>query len=214
MKTVFMRGNPGDFSNYTDALLACGIQPVLSMCLEDALQCNGLLVPGGIDMDPAWYHQPNIASRDIDPNRDKDELALIHMFFEAGKPILGVCRGHQVLNVAFGGSLIQDVPNAANHVNLGKAGDNVHPVHACHPFMQDLYGQDFSVNSSHHQAVDMLGCGLIATCTSEDGILEGFIHENGRVIGVQFHPERMAFAHRRKDTVDGALIWHFFAGLL
>lgn len=214
MRTVFIRGNSGDFSNYTAALSACGAQPVLSMNLEDAAACSGLLLPGGADMDPVLYGQANTASRGIDADRDRDELALIHLFFEAKKPILGVCRGHQVLNVAFGGDLIQDVPVPAHHVDLGEAGDNVHAVHACHPFLCDVYGDNFCVNSAHHQAVGKLGRGLLATCTSADGINEGFIHENGLVIGVQFHPERMAFAHRRADTVDGASIWEAFVRLL
>ncbi len=214
MKTVFIRGNHGDFTNYTAALLACGAQPVLSMHLEDAAACSGLLLPGGADMNPALYGQTNTASYDIDDSRDRDELALVRLFFSSDRPILGICRGHQVLNVAFGGNLLQDVPVPAHHVALGAAGDNVHAVHACHPLLRGLYGDDFCVNSAHHQAVGKLGHGLLATCTSADGINEGFVHENGLILGVQFHPERMGFAHRRTDTVDGARILEAFVRLL
>ena len=84
-----------------------------------------------------------------------------------------------MLNVAFGGDLIQDVPDPARHVALGEAGDNVHPVRAGHPFLQGLYGERFCVNSAHHQAAGKLGRGLLETCVSADGINEGFIHENG-----------------------------------
>ena len=119
-----------------------------------------------------------------------------------------------MLNVAFGGDLIQDVPDPARHVALGDAGDNVHPVRAGHPFLQGLYGERFCVNSAHHQAVGRLGRGLLETCVSADGINEGFIHENGLVIGVQFHPERMGFAHRRPDTVDGQKIFESFLSLV
>ena len=198
MKTVFIRGNRGDFANYTAALAACGAEPVLSMDPADAERCGGLLLPGGADVNPALYGQENTASRGIDDSRDRDELALIRRFFACGRPILGICRGHQVLNVAFGGDLIQDVPDPARHVALGEAGDNVHPVRAGHPFLQELYGERF----------------LLETCVSADGINEGFIHENGLVIGVQFHPERMGFAHRRPDTVDGQKIFESFLALV
>lgn len=214
MKTVFIRGNRGDFANYTAALAACGAEPVLSMNPADAERCGGLLLPGGADVNPALYGQKNTASRGIDDSRDRDELALIRRFFAFGRPILGICRGHQVLNVAFGGDLIQDVPDPARHVALGDAGDNVHPVRAGHPFLQGLYGERFCVNSAHHQAAGRLGRGLLETCVSADGINEGFIHENGLVIGVQFHPERMGFAHRRPDTVDGRKIFESFLALV
>ena len=214
MKTVFIRGNRGDFANYTAALAACGAEPVLSMDPADAERCGGLLLPGGADVNPALYGQENTASRGIDDSCDRDELALIRCFFAFGRPILGICRGHQVLNVAFGGDLIQDVPDPARHVALGEAGDNVHPVRAGHPFLQGLYGERFCVNSAHHQAAGRLGRGLLETCVSADGINEGFIHENGLVIGVQFHPERMGFAHRRPDTVDGRKIFESFLALV
>lgn len=214
MKTVFIRGNRGDFANYTAALAACGAEPVLSMNPADAERCGGLLLPGGADVNPSLYGQENTASHGIDDSRDRDELALIRRFFAFGRPILGICRGHQVLNVAFGGDLIQDVPDPARHVALGDAGDNVHPVRAGHPLLQGLYGERFCVNSAHHQAVGRLGRGLLETCVSADGIDEGFIHENGLVIGVQFHPERMGFAHRRPDTVDGQKIFESFLALV
>lgn len=213
MKTVFIRGNRGDFENYTAALTACGAEPVLSMNLANADRCSALLLPGGADMNPALYGQKNTASRGIDDSRDRDELALVRRFFASGRPILGICRGHQVLNVAFGGDLIQDVAEPARHVDRGEAGDNVHAVCACHPFLQALYGDTFPVNSAHHQAVGKLGQGLLAACTSADGINEGIIHENGLVVGVQFHPERMGFLNRRPDTVDGETIFRAFLRL-
>ena len=101
MKRIFMRGNPGDFANYVAALTACGAEPVISMTLSDADTCDGLLIPGGADVNPVLYGQENTASEGIDDSRDADEIALAKCFFAAGKPVLGICRGHQVLNVAF-----------------------------------------------------------------------------------------------------------------
>lgn len=210
MKRVFLRGKPGDFENYLAALRACGAEPVLSMELKAADDCDALLVPGGADVDPIHYGQINTASVGIDPDRDRDEIALIRRFLDLGKPILGICRGHQVINIALGGTLIQDIPG---HTQLDGC-DRIHPVRALHPFLQDLYGDHFVVNSSHHQAVDRLGEGLTATCVSEEGVIEGLIHTSGKIIGVQYHPERIAFSHRRPDADDGARLFQAFLALI
>lgn len=210
MKRIFLRGRPGDFENYLSALRACGAEPVLSMDPAQADDCDGLLVPGGADVDPIHYGQTNTASVGIDPDRDRDELALIRRFCDLGKPILGICRGHQILNVALGGTLIQDIPGHAQTDGV----DRVHAVRVTHPFLHAFYGNSFVSNSSHHQAVNRLGEGLSVTCVSEDGVIEGVIHENGNIIGVQFHPERMAFAHRRPDASDGEPIFRAFLKLV
>ena len=110
MKRVFLRGTAETFANYITALTACGLEPVASLDLGLAANCDGLLVPGGADVDPARYGQKNTASVGIDPDRDRDELTLIRQFLALEKPILGICRGHQILNVALGGDLIQDLP--------------------------------------------------------------------------------------------------------
>ena len=209
-----MRGEEGKFQNYLAALAAVGVEGVLTMDLSLADDCDGLLVPGGADVDPVRYGQENTASRGIDPERDRDEIELIRRFLAMDKPILGICRGEQVLNIALGGTLIQDLPDTAHHHDAENDADRVHPVKAVHPVMKRLYGERFVSNSSHHQAVDRLGEGLSVACVGEDGVIEGVIHENGCVLGVQFHPERMAFALRRSDADDGEPIFRYFASLL
>ena len=87
-----MRGNPGDFANYVAALTACGAEPVITMTLSDADTCDGLLIPGGADVNPVLYGQENTASEGIDDSRDADEIALAKCFFAAGKPVFGICR--------------------------------------------------------------------------------------------------------------------------
>ena len=213
MKRIFMRGEAEKLANYVAALTASGAEPVVSMDLSLSEDCDGLLLPGGADVDPALYGQENTASAGIDLERDRDEIELVKRFFALGKPILGICRGHQVLNIAFGGTLIQDVENRERHV-WKEDGDSIHTALAVHPFMQSLYGEEFPVNSAHHQAVEKLGEGLIPTCESEEGINEGFIHKDGKIIAVQFHPERIAFAHARPDAVDGSKIFDAFLALI
>lgn len=209
MKRVLIRGQAGEFGNYVAALTACGMEPVLTMDLTLAQTCDGLLLPGGADVDPVHYGQENRGSVGIDPDRDQTELELIRLFRQMDRPILGICRGHQILNVALGGTLIQDLSAADYHRNRG-GEDRIHPVRVVHPMIEALYGREFVSNSSHHQAVDRLAPGLVPTCYGEDGVLEGFVHENGRILGVQFHPERMAFALARPDAADGAAIFHLF----
>lgn len=213
MKRVFLRGDADKLTNYTAALTACGAECVVSMDLSLAGDCDGLLLPGGTDVSPARYGQENTASRNIDLDRDRDELQLIDLFLRLERPILGICRGHQILNIALGGTLIQDLPDDSHHQREDKI-DRVHKVKTLHPFLSDLYGESFVSNSAHHQAVDRLADGLQLTCTGEDGVVEGFIHENGRIIGVQFHPERMSFGKLRPDADDGAAIFRAFVKML
>ncbi len=214
MKRVFLRCEENTYENYRLALQACGVVAVCSLDLTLAQDCDGLLLLGGGDADPMLYGQENRGSNPPDPVRDRDELALIQQFLAQDKPILGICRGHQMLNIALGGTLIQDLPDARHRHDTTTDNDRIHRVKTLHPLLSDLYGEQFVSNSSHHQAVNRLGAGLFPTCVSEDGVIEGIVHKNGRVFGVQFHPERMAFALRRPDTADGAPIFRHFVSML
>ena len=211
MKRVFVRGTAEVFHNYYAALKAVGVEPVFSLDLSLAADCDGLLVPGGADVDPARYGQPNTASVGIDTARDEDEIALIQQFMAMEKPIFGICRGHQILNVALGGTLIQHVDD---HATPETELDHVHPVTVEHDFLRNLYGDRFISNTAHHQVVDQLGMGLSVTCRSEEGYIEGMVHENGRVFSTQFHPERMAFARLRPDADDGEPLFRAFYAML
>lgn len=212
MKRIFVYGQREKMENYAAALEACGAAGVFSLTLSPARDCHALLLPGGGDMDPARYDQPPAGSDAPDPARDQAELELVSRFLDWGRPVLGICRGLQVLNVALGGDLIQELPTAAAHRHLPETGDQVHPVTA-EPgsFLERLYGREFAVNSAHHQALGRLapGLSLCARCAG-DGVAEAAAWPQRGIFGVQFHPERMAFALRREDTVDGAAIFRFF----
>ena len=214
MKRVFIRGTEEIFANYIAALTACGVEAVVSMDLSAAQDCDGLLLPGGADADPALYGQKNLGSVGIDSARDRDELELFKQFRAMDKPILGICRGHQMINIALGGTLIQDLPDERHRKDQTAGKDRIHHVTVTHPLLRALYGDGFISNSAHHQAVDRPGEGLSVTCISDDGVVEGFVHENGRIIGVQFHPERMSFDLRREDADDGAAIFRHFVAQL
>ena len=210
---LYRYGDPALLENYLKALLASGMVPVVSHLVEEGDCCDGLLLPGGYDSDPRLYGQENTASRNIDLERDFKELELVRRFSAAGKPILGVCRGHQLLNFALGGDLIQDIDTRSQHVDVNDA-DQLHEIRiAADSFLAPLYGERAVVTSAHHQAVGRLGDGLRAVAWTADGVAEVLEHERLPIWGVQFHPERQAFGRRRDGAADGAKIFAAFRTL-
>lgn len=199
---------------YENAVRAAGGEPVSAYCPGADLSYDGLLLCGGDDVDPCRYGQENNGSKDIDPDRDAAEFALIEAYIKAGKPILGVCRGHQILNIALGGTLIQDLPAPAglfHTYDSAKEKERAHPVHATPgSWFEETWGSMFAVNSHHHQAVDKLGAGFVPQLWSESGVVEGMVHESLPIFCVQFHPERMCLDHRREDTADGLPVFEKF----
>ena len=214
MKTIALPGYEKNVKNYIAALEAMGMAPVITLDADEASRCDGLLLPGGGDVDPARFGQEDRGSRDIDPALDQAQLAVLDVFVRAKKPILGICRGHQVLNVYFGGDLVQDLPTAEEHMAHDHA-DSVHPISiAPDSLLHRLHGPRAAVNSSHHQGLDRIGKGLRVTAMAPDGVIEAVEHETLPILGVQFHPERMAFVHARPDTADGRAIFRWLKSLL
>ena len=199
--------------NYVQALTAAGMEPVVSDTLAPAAGCAGLLLPGGYDSDPALYGQENVACRNIDRDRDEKELALLHYFCCARKPVLGICRGCQLMNFALGGDLIQDLPTKEHHVDL-EDKDQLHETEvAPDAFLAALYGRRAVVTSAHHQAVGRLGVGLRAVAWAPDGVVEAIAHVSLPLWGVQWHPERQAFERARLGAADGAKLFGAFCAL-
>ena len=207
---IQVSGPPGRMDNYCAAIRGAGGEPAAGYCPAPDPRCDGLLLCGGGDVDYALYGQGDRGSQPPDRARDQAELALLQAFYKAGKPSLGICRGLQLINVALGGTLIQDLPPEQRPFHTGEA-DMVHPIRAEEDsILYRLYGPLFPVNSSHHQAADRLGTGLRATAWSESGVPEALELPGRPILCVQFHPERMSFGRRRPDTVDGAAIFAWF----
>lgn len=172
---------------------------------------DGVIMTGGEDIDPLkWFgEQPVNAMGTIVPERDAFDIALIRMAVGRNMPLLGICRGHQLLNVAFGGSLYQDIPSQVKGSNVKhnqKAPSN-YGTHTINiekgSLLNKQTGLDkVAVNSYHHQAVKDVAPGYKATAYSEDGIIEAMEKEGStRVFGVQFHPE--GFTSKNIDTFLG-----------
>ena len=167
---------------------------------------DGLLLCGGNDVEPKHYGEDVNGAVKFDPARDEVELALIKAFLDAGKPIFGICRGLQLLNVYFGGTLHQDLENADFHTSHADF-DIVHSAIAAEgSSFQAMYGKEFSINSFHHQGIKRLADGFKVTLTAPDGVIEAIEHETLPIFAVQFHPEKMCYLGSRPDTVDGGKI--------
>lgn len=214
---ILISGSNESRETYETAVTAAGGLPCSFYCPPCDVGYDGLLLCGGDDVDPARFGEENAGSQGIDSARDAAELALAAAYFSAGKPILGICRGHQVLNIALGGSLVQDIAPSLHPFHTrapADTDDKIHPIRtAAGSLLFRLYGPACAVNSSHHQALGRLGDGLTATAWSESGLIEAMELPGRPVLGVQFHPERMAFGRQRGDAADGGPIFHWFLGL-
>ncbi len=204
--------------------LAGGLPWMVPLVEDDATlraiyeRLDGVMIPGGADVDPATYHEArHDRCENSDPPRDRVELRLIRWAMEDGKPVLGICRGIQLLNLARGGTLWQDLaaqcPGASKHDYFPDQGYErdrlVHDV-AIEPdsLLADVVGTtSLRVNSMHHQAVSRIGEGLRVTARSvDDDVVEGLeAPDHPFMLGVQWHPEALA----DRDPVMRALFRRF-----
>lgn len=214
MKKVALAGRES-LTNYIAALEANDIEVTVTSDIDEALKCDGLLLPGGGDMDPKYYGEEMNGSDEPDRELDKVQLEILDAFVKAKKPVLGICRGMQLINVYFGGSLYQDLKTKDIHTRKNGV-DSVHSVNSIAEgnLFENLYGKEFYVNSAHHQAVKKIGEGLISVLEADDGVCEALVHKILPITATQFHPERMSYKQRRSDTVAGEGIFEYFYSLL
>lgn len=185
---------------------------ILSEYLTQALSCDGLLLPGGADLDPELYHQAR-SEKTGKPNRFRDiaEPELLRAFLASGKPIFCICRGIQMLNVYFGGDLFQDIKDTQKyrHMDFFSRAKSSHPVDIVQGTrLYDAFRQTtLPVNSMHHQAICHVGSGLIVSAKSGDGFVEGVeVKDYGFCVGVQWHPEHMSAKDPRQQALFDAFV--------
>ncbi len=204
---------------YVRAVAGAGGAPLLVPPVGDAVApalevLDGLLLAGGADLDPAGYRaEPHPETTGTRPERDASELVLLRAALDDGLPVLGVCRGMQLLNVALGGTLEQHLPDAVGHEgHRGPPG--VFAEHDVRLEPDALVGRALgattAVRSYHHQGVDRVGDGLRVVGRSDDGVVEALEHEAlPFVVGVLWHPEAgedprlfEAFVEAARDVRD------------
>jgi putative glutamine amidotransferase len=174
-----------------------------SLTDRDGLALDGVLLPGGGDLDPRLYgEEPGDACYDVNQAQDELDLAVARQSIEAGLPVLGICRGHQLLNVLYGGTLIQDMASSA------VAHREPAPLHGAGPWARHevevqpgskvaaLYGStsgtvSVKIASGHHQAVARVAEGLTVAAVAEDGTIEALEDPARWVASVQWHPEAL-----------------------
>jgi putative glutamine amidotransferase len=181
-------------------LYPMGVKPALEILRGH----HALLITGGEDVFPDWYGMIHDTARcgEFDYYRDTLEIMMITAALQLNLPVLGICRGHQILNVALGGSLVIDIPDdigtEVTHRCPGQPLDCYHEVSIVSgSFLQEITGKmSGTVNTNHHQAVNRLADGLMISAFSNEGLPEAVEWENaeGRpfLLGVQWHPERMS----------------------
>ena len=156
---------------------------------------HALVITGGYDLDPASYgQQPHPTTDQPRTDRDAWEFALLRGALERGLPVLGICRGAQVLNVALGGTLHQNLPDVLGHCGH-RAGNGVFgrlPVRTvAGTRLAALLGESTDAPCYHHQAIDRIGAGLVVSATDPDGVVEALeLPGDGFVLAVQWHPEQ------------------------
>lgn len=198
---------------YVDAAERLGAEVVAEYLPAIDTQYDGLILCGGCDVAPKYYNEEINGSTDIDIDRDENEFALLKAYIDAGKPVFGICRGFQLINIYFGGTLYQDIKEANLHRRINEV-DSVHSITADEDsIVGRLYGRNVSVNSAHHQALKDLGEGLKATAYWQDKYIEAIEHTKLPIFGVQWHPERTCFSMARNDTCDGSKLFEYFIKL-
>ena len=205
------------YQTYTNAVHQAGGIPLITCDVgaeEMAEICDGLLLTGGADIDPELYGEEILnASVQPMPVRTAFEKPLFEAFLKRGKPILGICRGSQLINVCMGGSLYQDLVEQKGWVHMNT--EIRHDVYAeAGSVLHRLFGPQFKTNSTHHQAVKELASGFHVTARSIEGIVEAFEHDTLPILATQFHPERLTGITWDERTPDFKPYFEYFINLV
>lgn len=211
-------GAHGVPESYVDCVRRAGGRAVLLTTPDDSDAAeilepfDGLLLVGGGDVEPSRYgREAHTAQYGVEPDRDDLEVRLLGEADRLGMPALAVCRGVQVLNVAFGGTLFQhlpDLPGLIEHGAPGAQGVRYHDVRLApgSRVAEATGARVVPCSTHHHQGLDRLGEGLVATGWSEDGLVEALERESGWMVGVQWHPEDTAAEDARQQALFDALV--------
>ena len=182
---VFIFDNGINPKNYFNALLNIDCNITYSSNVFDSLNCDCLLLTGGGNIYPPIYNSAPLQNEVYSPKIDLSEMFLLHSFYTQNKVVLGICKGMQLINVYFGGTLSKTL----NHQSKSDVYHTVKTVE--NTFLRTLFNEHLIVNSSHEEKIEKLGKNLKISATSFDGVIEAIQGDNCKIFGVQFHPERL-----------------------
>ncbi len=224
VREVWTDPSYGQRRTYIDAIVAAGGTPIMLPLLDNEATlrqlyklCAGIVLSGGNDVDPAQYGEElEPETKDISPKRDEQERLLIKWALKDNKPVLGICRGMQLLNVALGGSLYQDIarelPAADNHTASVEHKDFAYLAHTLSikpdsQLAKILGTEKIETNALHHQAIRELSDQLTATAWTHDDIIEAVeLPTNRFVVAVQSHPESLTSVDPRWQKLFTAFV--------
>lgn len=206
-------GRTADTENYVRYVKDASIEPIVTLNMKEAACCDGLILPGGGDITPAFFGERNDGSGNIDTELDILQFQALELAIGKSMPVLGICKGMQIINVGLGGNLIQNLSSTSCDIHRYENGDKYHSsIILQGTWLYELYGQAAVINSAHHQAVKRMGNGLYAIqwCT-DDQCVEALSHETLPIIGVQWHPERI---EKSFSKISGGPILSYFVSLI
>lgn len=206
--------------NYITGITDAGALPIILPISQPALVVDyvsvidALVLAGGQDVSPDYYgEEPLPELGEIDRQRDIFELALVKEMIRVGKPIFGICRGAQVINVALGGTLYQDLASQYSGLSVKhnqyptKWATPTHELKWQRPnWLSNVISPKSLVNTFHHQAIKALGHGLVLDAVSSDGVIEAFSDEQRQIYGVQWHPEMLLMADPEAQKIFDTFI--------
>lgn len=222
MKKVMIAGfvTPDEkYENYMDAMERLGAQPFISLNVDDFEEADALILPGSFqDMNPKLWGAEDECSNDINDELDSIQWELMERAVSSKKPVLGICRGMQFIDVFFGGTLIQDLPCSDSHKAAeAPEKDNYHNVAVVEGTkLFGLYGEETETNTRHHQGIGLVGEGLKVSAMWVDGfpiVMEAVEHKELPIIGVQWHPERMYIYGNERQKEAGKKLLEYWLGL-
>ena len=210
---------------YAEAIWGAGGEPLFLPCNPDKSNCeqvidllDGLLVPGGHDIDPQLYGEEKLdVCGELIRFEDEYDIELIKETVKQGKPILAICRGMQIINALYGGTLYQDIPSQYSreilHTRAENEKESFHKVDIePESHLGKVIGEfhNVTVNTSHHQAVKKVAEGFSVTAKAPDGTIEAIENEDASIVCVQWHPERLQYEeiYRKlmKDFVERCIL--------